>query len=99
MNVAFLPLLAALLALGACAAPPAPQEPEAPAAVGCDASKAQFAVGQEPGLAVQDQARTRSGARIVRTLRPGQAVTMEYNAARLNLNLDTGGRIVRVSCG
>ena len=97
-----IPLVAAmLLALGACAAPPAPPPaaPEPSAAGGCDASKAQFAVGHEPGLAMQDQARTRSGAQIVRTLRLGQAITMEYNAARLNLNLDASGKIVRVACG
>jgi len=94
------PLLAmSLLALGACAAPPAPAPAEAPATGSCDASKAQFALGHEPGLAMQDQARERSGARIVRALRPGQPVTMEYNAERLNLHLDASGRIGRVTCG
>ena len=92
-------LAALLLALTACAAPP-PPEPAAPALPGgCDASKAQFAVGHPPGLAIQDQARERSGARMVRTLRPGQLVTMEYNAERLNLELDAGGTVVRVRCG
>lgn len=94
------PLLAAtLLALGACAAPPVPEPPAATAPGSCDASKAQFAVGQQPGLALQDQARERSGARIVRTLRPGQMVTMEYSGERLNLELDASGKIVRVRCG
>ena len=94
------PLLAvSLLALAACAAPP-PPAPEPPAAIGnCDASKAQFAVGHDAGLAMQDQARERSGARIVRTLRPGQIITMEYSGERLNLELDAGGKVVRVRCG
>ena len=93
-------LASMLLALGACAAPPEPAAPAAPPALGsCDASKAQFAVGHEAGLAIQDQARERSGARVVRTLRPGQPVTMEYSADRLNLALDAGGRVVRVTCG
>ena len=88
-----------LLALGACAAPPE-REPPAPALPGgCDASKAQFAVGHPPGLAILDQARERSGARMLRTLRPGQLVTMEYNAERLNLELDSSGTVVRVRCG
>jgi hypothetical protein len=95
------PLLAAmLLALGACAAPRAPEPPAASAAPGrCEASRAQFAVGHEPGLALQDQARERSGARIVRTLQPGQVITMEYSGDRLNLELDSGGKVARVRCG
>lgn len=94
------PLLATLLVLGGCAARPAPETPAANAPPGgCDAAKAQFAVGHAPGLAVQDQARERSGARIVRTLRLGQAVTMEYNGDRLNLELDASGTVTRVRCG
>ena len=96
-------LAAMLLSLTACITqPPAPPSPPAPATPGlgsCDASKAQFLVGYESGLAIQDQARTRSGAATIRTLKPGQAVTLEYNADRLNLSLDAGGRIVRVTCG
>jgi hypothetical protein len=95
------PLLAAtLLALGACAAPPAPETPAAVAPPGrCDASKAQFAVGHAPGLAILDQARERSGARTLRTLRPGQVITMEYSGDRLNLELDASGKVARVRCG
>jgi Peptidase inhibitor I78 family len=92
--------LLAALALGGCAAAPAAEQPSANAAPGsCDASKAQFAVGRDPGLAIQDQARERSGARTVRTLRPGQLVTMEYSGDRLNLELDASGKVVRVRCG
>ena len=89
-----------LLALGGCAAPTAPDTPAASAPAGrCDAAKAQFAVGYEPGLALQDQARERAGARIVRTLRPGQVVTLEFSGERLNLELDASGRVARVRCG
>ena len=88
-----------LLALGACAAPPPPAATVAALPGGCDAAKAQFAVGHPPGLALQDQARQRSGARTVRTLRPGQVVTMEYTAERLNLELDASGTVVQVRCG
>ena len=92
-------LLATLVVLAGCAAKPAP-ETQAPALPGgCDASKAQFAVGHPPGLAIQDQARERSGARMIRALRPGQLVTMEYSAERLTLELDASGTVVRVRCG
>ena len=36
------------------------------------------------------------GARIIE---PGAAVTMDYNPERLNIEVDTDGRITRVSCG
>ncbi len=36
---------------------------------------------------------------MARILRPGQMVTKEYNAQRLNLEVDANGRIVAVRCG
>ena len=46
-----------------------------------------------------EAARKDAGADRVRTLRPGQAVTMEYLAGRLNLYLDASGNIERIGCG
>ena len=46
-----------------------------------------------------EAARKDAGADRVRTLRPGQAVTMEYLAGRLNLYLDASGNIERIACG
>lgn len=40
-----------------------------------------------------------AGAQQYRFLRPGQAVTLEYNAGRLNLELDAAGKVLRVRCG
>jgi len=34
-----------------------------------------------------------------RALKPGQAVTMEFNGARLNLDVDARGRVTSVRCG
>lgn len=90
-------LATAALALAGCAGlpgatPPAP-EPR------CDAAAAQFAVGQSFGPALEREVRARSGASVVRWLSPGQAVTMEFNAARVNLTLDGRSRIVKVACG
>ena len=94
------PVLA--LVLAACAAPPAefaqaPPPPAAPAV--CNADPGQFAVGQPHAEALADQVRRETGASSVRALRPGQAVTMEFNAGRVNLDLDAGGRVTRVRCG
>lgn len=37
--------------------------------------------------------------RRARVIRPGQAVTMDYSAARLNFDLDDSDRILRIWCG
>ena len=34
-----------------------------------------------------------------RTLKPDQAVTMEFNANRLNLDLDDAGAVTAIRCG
>ena len=82
-------------------ASPSPEPaPAAPAPVAeCNAQPAQFAVGQNSTAAVMESARARSGAHMARILRPGQMVTKEFNAQRLNLEVDAAGRIVAVRCG
>lgn len=71
--------------------------PAAPRA--CDASAAQFALGKSFGPELERDVRARSGASVVRWLSPGQAVTMEFNAARLSLTLDGRGQVVKAACG
>ena len=41
----------------------------------------------------------RTLAEVARVLRPGQVITKEFNAQRLNLEVDANGRIVAVRCG
>lgn len=65
----------------------------------CDAGPAQSAVGQSSTAKVVEAARVRSGARMARILRPGQMITKEFDAQRLNLEVDANGRIVAVRCG
>ena len=74
---------------------PAPAEETAM----CDVTKAQFAVGQAYSDALAEQARAAAGAKIVRRLVPGQMVTMEFNAERLNLDTDGSGKVAAVRCG
>lgn len=94
-RLAFLAPVLATAALAACAQPqPAPES-----TAGCNAQAAQFAVGYAWTEALGEEARKRSGARTVRALRPGQAVTLEFNAERLNLDVDEGSRVTRVRCG
>lgn len=98
------PLALALL-LAACTTPP-PAKPQGPAPVTsypgggeCRMAGAQFAVGQQADAALQREAARRSGAAQVRILRPSQAITMEFNAQRLNLEVDAGNRVLAVRCG
>ncbi len=96
-----LPLAAAcLLGLGLAACTterPTAAEPPAPNA--CKAEAARFAVGQTWSDALAEQAREASGARSVRGLFPGQAVTMDYRQDRLNLRVDESQRVTDVNCG
>lgn len=64
----------------------------------CNPSRTEGFVGK-PGDAVAEDARAAAGARTVRVIRPGQAVTHDYRADRLNLELDAAGDVVRVHCG
>jgi hypothetical protein len=65
----------------------------------CDATQAQWVVGKTPTEADTEQARKDAGATGVRLLKPDQAVTMEFNAARLNVEVDEKGVAVSVRCG
>jgi len=98
--------LAAAVLLAACAAPAsAPTStPASPAAAAepvyqCNADGARFAVGQPLSPQLEAAARVRAGAGTVRALKPGEAVTMELNGGRLNLDVDARGRVTDVRCG
>lgn len=65
----------------------------------CNAEPAQFAIGRNADVALENEARTRSGAKTARVLKPNQVVTMEFSAERLNITVDQTGRVTRVNCG
>jgi len=56
-------------------------------------------VGKDSTASVIEAARVQSGAHMARVLHPGQMITKEYNAQRLNLMVDDNGRITAVRCG
>jgi hypothetical protein len=91
-------------------APSAPEAPEAPpeaaaetpqahAKPECHAEPAQFAVGQAYTPELAEKVREASGSTVVRALRPGQVVTMEFRFDRVSLHLDDKDIVTRVSCG
>lgn len=66
---------------------------------GCGASKVQSFVGRTLDAATQEEVRTTSGARVVRLIRPGQAVTMDYSIDRLNIEINDREKIMTLRCG
>lgn len=65
----------------------------------CDPAGAQWAVGKTNTEHNINEARQRAGAYMARVLRPGQPTTREFNAERLNLEVDATGRIIAARCG
>ena len=65
----------------------------------CNPDEARGAIGKEATAEVVEQARIAAGADVVRTLKPGQVITMEYHASRLNLRVDDDNVVEDVSCG
>ena len=90
-------LVSVILLLAACATP-ATHAP--PAVAGqCNADAAQAHVGHAASAEMVEAARKDAGADRVRTLRPGQAVTMEYLAGRLNVRVDDADVVAELTCG
>ena len=79
--------------------PPTPPPDPPPPSGTCDASKAQWAIGERATAEVLERARTAAQAATARFIRPNQAITMEFSPARLNLGLDRRDVVIGVNCG
>jgi hypothetical protein len=88
-------LILPLLLLAACTteAPPV-TPPPLPPEDACGAPGLQSLVGR-PASVLE----TMKFAQPVRIIRPGMAVTMDYRADRLNIEIDARETIIRVTCG
>lgn len=95
MSIRMFAMPAITLMLSACMTPPATP----PSASACNAGAVQSFVGRAATDDVVNAARSTAGAKLLRVIKPGQAVTMDFRAERLNLYLDNAGAIERVSCG
>jgi hypothetical protein len=83
------------LALAGCATTVAP-----PSLSGqCSADDLGDLAGRPADAALGADAMRRSGAARLRWIRPGDAVTMDYSAQRLNVHLDGQGRVDHFACG
>jgi hypothetical protein len=91
-------LAAALLPLPLIACTMSP-ETEDRLGVQCNADRVQPLIGREATPDLVSRARERSGARTVRVIKPGDAVTMDFRSDRLNLELDNVNTIKAARCG
>ena len=81
-----------MLALAACVQP-ANTPPDAPPPDECKAAGLQGLVGQPKSIL--STMLLPAGSRVIG---PGDAVTADYSPERLNVEIDTSGRIDKVSC-
>lgn len=98
MSLRPLSMLPAVFALAACASQPAADDATASTGT-CNAEPAQSHVGKPASDANIQSAFKASGAKTMRSIKPGQAVTMDYREDRLNVHQDASGNIERISCG
>ncbi|AZG11110.1 peptidase inhibitor I78 [Pigmentiphaga sp. H8] len=93
----------ATLAFAAGCAAPAPASDSQPAAQApqgqCQADAAQSLVGQQLSSVLIEEARKASGAGSARVLRPGQAITMEFNPFRVNVEVNRREAVTAIRCG
>lgn len=97
-NIMLLPLLG--VSLAACAAKPVRTGgPLPPQRQACNPDVVQDEVGKPATAERLEAIRERSGSKVVRVVRPGQAVTMDFRGDRVDIHLDAQDVIVSVSCG
>lgn len=94
-----IPLAVLLASMVACSTMPAEPPMDATPSGVCNAQAASWAVGRAPTQDVVDRATRDSGAKVSRVLRPGQVVTMEYRADRLNIDVNEREAITGLRCG
>jgi peptidase inhibitor I78 family protein len=90
--------LIAVLALSLPACATTSNEPSLPPGP-CHAEAGAALVGRAANAALGAEALRLTGARRLRWIRPGDVVTMDYSAERLNLHLDAEDKVERLACG
>ena len=95
-------LLAPLI--GACTPAPDTGPPPVPPGIEpyegtCAASGGAPLIGRRRSAAAEAEAKRLTGAVVVRWIAPGDAVTEDFNTGRINIEIDSRGRIVSFRCG
>lgn len=89
--------LAALACVGCVQERPQADLPVATAGA-CTTERLASLVGKQRSEATAAEALRLSGAKTLRWIEPGMAVTMDYREDRLNLHVTAGGTIERAAC-
>lgn len=95
-------LVAVPLLMGCAAVPPGEEPVPVAGEAGdnrCNTGPLSGLVGRQADQALGAEALRLSGARVLRWIRPDDAVTMDYSEQRLNIHLDARGRVERFACG
>ncbi|MFJ3045205.1 I78 family peptidase inhibitor [Herbaspirillum chlorophenolicum] len=98
-RAALLSPLALIALLAACSASQEPQPHDTSGSADCDAAKIDYLIGQNVSGYIERKAMQESGASDVRTLRPDDAATMDFNPKRLNIYTDPDKVIIKLACG
>ncbi|MBV1687423.1 hypothetical protein KRR38_06960 [Novosphingobium sp. G106] len=80
-------------------APPSESAKPEPAADECGASKLGSYMGQAAAADTMVKIKQTIGHERIRTINPGDAVTMDFRPDRLNVEVGEDGRIKRLRCG
>jgi len=97
MSIRKLLLCATVVGLAGCSSVDLNEPPVEPSL--CNAESASHVTGRKISSALQEEAKRSSGADMIRVIRPGQMVTKDYRAERLNLQLNDFDVVVRAYCG
>lgn len=109
MRLPLLLLIGCALPLAACSSPPKNTETPPPAVVDrvpvgseagtpCRPEALNGLEGKVADAALVDKVVKESGAKHARVVKPGMAVTMDFRADRLTINVDEQNRITRIGC-
>jgi Peptidase inhibitor I78 family len=92
--------IAAPVMLNACvSAPKVAPMPDGPTYAECNAAPAQMFVGKLSNADRNAEIQRLTGARTLRWIGPGMAVTMDYRVDRVNVHYDDRQFVTLISCG
>jgi hypothetical protein len=91
--------IGALMLASGCVSVVAPRSVPPPVTGICNAARAQGLIGRAATSQLGTEAVRLTGARDVRWIAPGMAVTMDYRPDRLNIETDAQNRVRTIRCG
>lgn len=92
-------LIAGSLLLAGCTATTPPPGGASAPATACKAEAAQVKIGQTATADLGAELLRLTGARVLRWVAPGMAVTMDFRPDRLTVAYDEKSVVTRISCG